>query len=174
MVDEGVRCEVCWRSPVKVIAGVDVSTLSIAVVVLNTRDGALVKFDEFFFPKKDKLPNKNPAERCRHIILDAYTAFMNGVSVMQVEQPMGSSIKSVAEVERVVGAVIRSTPYKTHVNPPIGPSEWKKLAGLAGNAKKPEIAVAAVRRFPLLADESQDIHDAALIAYALYAESVDA
>ncbi len=153
---------------VRQIAGIDVSTKAIAVVVLSASDGSLLRWEQFDYPKLNDLPERNVTHRCRWITLDDYASFMRGVHVAQIEQPMGAHAKSVAEVERVVGAVIRSTPSKTDVAVLLGPSEWKKAAGLPGNASKVQIAAYALQLYPLLQGESQDILDASLIGRAYY------
>lgn len=150
------------------ISGIDVSTSSIAVVSLNTRTGALEKFDEYHIPDLKSL-SYNKAERCR-IIAD--TGFASGIrksSAVYVEQPMGRQIKGVAEVERVVGSVIANVPRKVSVSL-ISPPEWKRIVGLGGNAGKDQIREMATAIYPVLIDSSQDLCDAAMIARACYIE----
>jgi Holliday junction resolvasome RuvABC endonuclease subunit len=84
---------------------------------------------------------------------------------------MGAQVKGVAEVERVVGAVIAAIPRKTSVSL-ISPSEWKKIVGLKGNAQKETIREFADSLYPALENSSQDLHDASLIARACYVEGI--
>lgn len=151
-----------------VIAGVDVSTKSIAVVVLSSKTGDVHRFDEFPIPDIRKLGN-NKAERCRVIANTGFASALRRVSALYVEQPMGRQVKGVAEVERVVGSVIASVPKRVSVSL-ITPAEWKKIVGLKGNAQKDEIASYARQLYPVLDGSSQDIFDASMIARACYVE----
>jgi Holliday junction resolvasome RuvABC endonuclease subunit len=140
-------------------AGIDVSTKAVSIVVLDV-DGQVVVAAEFAIPKQ-----KNKAERCRVVIDTGYSFALVGVSVVYIEQPMGTSIKGVAEVERVVGAVISGIPPRTPVSL-LNPGEWKKRNHINGNATKEVIAELVHELYPELAEKSQDIKDAALIARA--------
>lgn len=151
-----------------VIGGIDVSTKSIALVVLSSKTGDISRFDEFPIPDLKKLDN-NKAERCRVIAETGFPSALRRVSVVYVEQPMGRQVKGVAEVERVVGSVIAAVPRKTSVSL-ITPAEWKKAVGLKGNAQKDEIRAFADSLYPVLLESSQDLHDAALIARSCFVE----
>jgi Holliday junction resolvasome RuvABC endonuclease subunit len=151
-----------------VIAGIDVSTKSIALVVLSSKTGDISRFDEFLIPDLRKLGG-NKAERCRVIAETGFPAALKRVTVVYVEQPMGRQVKGVAEVERVVGSVIASVPKKTSVSL-ITPAEWKKAVGLKGNAQKDDIRAFADELYPVLSESSQDLHDAALIARSCFVE----
>jgi hypothetical protein len=150
------------------IAGVDVSTKAISMVIIRGDTGALLSSCEYWLDKKQ--PNK--AERCRNIWTMPYAVELEMmiVSTVWVEQPMGAFVKGVAEVERIVGSVIAATPKQIGVSL-VGPSEWKKLSGLPGNAKKDVIFGQAEATYPDLAGTSQDIHDAAMIARACWISS---
>lgn len=150
------------------ISGVDASTKAISMVILRGDTGALVSSCEYWLDKKQT----NKAERCRNIWTMPYAVEleMMMVSTVWIEQPMGKFIKGVAEVERIVGSVIAATPKDMGVSL-IGPSEWKNLVGLPGNAQKPEIAIHAELIYPDLVGTSQDIHDAAMIARACWISS---
>lgn len=151
-----------------VIGGVDVSTKSIALVVLSSKTGEVSRFDEFPIPDLKALGN-NKAERCRVIAETGFVSALRRVSVLYVEQPMGRQVKGVAEVERVVGSVLACVPRKTAISL-ITPAEWKKIVGMKGNAQKDEIRKFADHLYPVLIESSQDIHDAAMIARACFIE----
>jgi hypothetical protein len=98
-----------------------------------------------------------------------------GVVACGIEDPRGMSA---GVIYRVQGAVIACLPTWLLVHPLV-PSEWRKLAGLQGNASKPEVAVSSVARLyehhdldggtPVdfeYHDWPQDAHDAHLIAVA--------
>lgn len=151
--------------PRQLIAGVDVSTKSIAIVVLAKSDGSFIRCDEFPIPTKAKL-NGNKAERCRSIDSTAIRGFLRGVQAVYVEQPMGRFIQAVAEVERVIGAFIAvGIPQRSSVHL-IDPLAWRTLNELRRHASKEEITALADICFPVLTGASQDLHDAALIARA--------
>lgn len=152
-----------------VIAGLDISTRMIALVVLNAQDATIARRDEFPIPEISKLANKSKAERCRVVATTGLAEALSGVTTVYVEQPMGRQIKGIAEVERVVGAVIANIPDPCAVSL-ITPGEWKKSAGLNGNANKEAIALRAVGLYPSLDGSSQDILDAAMIARACWEE----
>ena len=152
------------------IAGLDISTKLIAVVIISPKSGEIVRFDEYPIPSLSKLGN-NKAERCRAVADTGFQSNMRGVISAYVEQPMGAQVKGVAEVERVVGAVIAAIPRKTSVSL-ISPSEWKKIVGLKGNAQKETIRELADSLYPALENSSQDLHDASLIARACYVEGI--
>lgn len=151
-----------------VIGGVDVSTKNIALVVLSPKTGDVVRLDEFPIPDLKALGN-NKAERCRVIASTGFVSALKGVSAVYVEQPMGRQVKGVAEVERVVGAVIASVPKKTAVSL-IAPSEWKRIVGCKGNAGKEDIRKLAEYIYPIVGGSSQDLVDAAMIARSCFIE----
>lgn len=145
-------------------AGIDVSTTLVAVVVLDF-DGTLVQAREYKIPKQ-----ANKAERCRVVADTGFATALRRCGTVYVEQPMGTSIKGVAEVERIVGAVLAAVPNGSAVNL-ISPGAWKKLNRLNGNAGKPAIMALAKELYPGLEGYSQDICDASLIARAAVVES---
>lgn len=146
------------------IAGIDVSTKAISIVVLDLRNGALIRADELPVPTLKQL-NKNKAERPRSFDKDVFMAVLRDVHVVYVEQPMGRFIHAIAEVERMVGAVLAAVPPKIAVNL-IDPQLWREFNGLARVAPKDKVAEAAVFWYPVLEGESQDLKDAACIARA--------
>lgn len=152
------------------IVGLDISTRLIAMVTISSKDGSIVRFDEYQIPDLRRLDN-NKAERCRAVADTGFQKDMRGVVAAYIEQPMGRQVKGVAEVERVVGAVIAAIPRKTSISL-IAPSEWKKIVGLKGNAQKDAIREFADDIYPVLQDSSQDLHDASLIARACYIEGI--
>ncbi len=152
------------------IVGLDISTRLIAMVTISSKDGSIVRFDEYAIPDLKRL-DRNKAERCRAVADTGFQTQMSGVVAAYVEQPMGRQVKGVAEVERVVGAVIAAIPKETCISL-ISPSEWKKIVGLKGNAQKDDIREFADAIYPVLQNSSQDLHDAAMIARACYMEGM--
>jgi hypothetical protein len=150
------------------VAGVDVSTVLVAVVILDaSRDGfPLVHVGEHPLAKLPK-EGANKATRCRDVSLRiaALGIQARGCRTVYVEQPMGRHVGSVAEVERVVGAFLARLSRGIYAELR-GPSAWKADAGLPGNAAKPAIRAEAERHYPILRNRSQDACDAALIARA--------
>jgi len=145
------------------IAGVDISTKGIAVVTIAST-GAL--FSAYWFGIED---TRLVAERCRDwSIGDAARSCAMSDNVY-VEQPMGRNIKSVAAVERIVGAFLAQVTHDIPVNI-IGVTAWKALAGMSGHANKAAITAHVVAAYPQLAGKRQDIHDAAGIALAGHAD----
>lgn len=155
------------------ITGVDVSTKLVAVVIVDAAadDFPLVHRGEYPLAKLPK-ESPNKATRCRDSALDeaAYLIEWSGCTSVYVEQPFGASIKGVAEVERVVGAFLRALPRGIS-SCLLGPSEWKRIAGIGGNANKERIREEAERHYPTLRGRVQDICDAAIIARAGALES---
>jgi Holliday junction resolvasome RuvABC endonuclease subunit len=70
-------------------------------------------------------------------VLAAY-ADWSTTSVVWVERPFGKHIRSVADLSRVVGAVLAGIPADIPVSE-ISPGEWKIGVGLRGNAPKLDV-----------------------------------
>lgn len=155
------------------LAGVDVSSHIIAIALIDARNADLYETLEL----RIKPGGDNPA-------MPMATAFrlaadtLSWANAIWIENPMGAHPKSIATGNRAIGALLREIGGLDPV-PPVNlivPPTWKKLAGLKGNAPKPVISTRALDLYPTLAgpDYSQDICDAACIAYAGYAESLAA
>lgn len=63
---------------------------------------------------------------------------ISGHDVVWIERPMGVHIRSVADLSRVMGAVVAALPLDTSLEEITAP-EWKRLIGLPGNAGKAEV-----------------------------------
>lgn len=155
------------KSPADLIAGVDVSSKLLAIVRLDASTGALYDTLELRIRS-----HNNPAEMPRDAAFALAAVTLGECGAVFIEDGMGRFPKSVALLNRVVGALLHSLVIypETSVNL-YAPSVWKKLAGLKGNADKPAIKKHAKLLYPKLVG-SQDIHDAACIGYAGYQESL--
>lgn len=153
------------------IAGVDISTKLIAAVILRPADGTLAGITTHPLAKVDT-KTQDASARCRDVALGeaAGVLWAAGVTAAYIEQPMGRHVRSIAEVERVIGAFIASLHPSISVSL-IGPPEWKAKAGMPGNAGKPLIADFARLHYPVLDGAPQDVCDAACIARAAFNEA---
>lgn len=86
------------------------------------------------------------------------------VALCAVEKPMSQQRNSISALMRMQGAILASIPHQIDVWE-IPPHEWKKECGLAGNAKKIDVAVWALDHGADL-EWSQDACDALAIATA--------
>lgn len=88
-----------------------------------------------------------------------------------IEEPQGRHKATVAKLKAVQGAVLACLPEGTLVHPLV-PAEWRRLAGLPGNASKDSVAYRS-RQLVWVDDTTdvwpQDAHDAHLIARATIA-----
>ena len=102
---------------------------------------------------------------------------ISGDDVVWIERPMGVNIKSVADLSRVMGAVIAALPLSTSIEEVSAP-EWKRMIGLSGHAGKLEVRgwvidqLSQQGREPVELDEHQC--DAYAIAMACQRESARA
>lgn len=155
------------------IAGVDISTVRIcAVGIADTRLGLRLQFVVNEALRKIELEAECESTRLRDpaVLRSAQDMFAHGVTAAYIEQPMGRFVRSVAKVERQVGAFI------AHLHPEIstsliGVTAWKAAAGMPGNAGKPVIRAFVLDLFPELDGAPQDVFDAAGIALAGVNES---
>lgn len=176
---DGARVSVTWPD---LLGGVDVSTKRLAIVRLDLASGALYDYTVLEI-KKDA----NDAELARTPAVAYYARKASECRIVYFENPMGGNVKAVARLNRILGACQKATPRRLPIHEH-GPGAWKKLAGMAGNAKKDAIARHAVEHYPglehclepALADYAkgksargvweQDVLDAACIARAGYLE----
>lgn len=145
------------------IVGVDVSTVRICAVGLG-RAGRIVLIVNERLSKIDT-KTQDAAARCRDAALARAAATIGYGAAVWIEQPMGRHVRSVATVERVVGAFIANLSPSTSACL-IGVTSWKAEAGMPGNAGKPAIAEFVLGRYPELAGHPQDILDACGVALA--------
>lgn len=148
------------------IAGVDVSSRVLAIVLLDANTGALRETLELKIGgKKGSEPGMAQSSAFR---LAAET--LSWASVAYAENPMGAQPLAIALCNRALGALIHAMgdqcPETRIVI--LEPAKWKKDSGLKGNAPKSVIADRALAHYPQLAGPgfSQDICDAAMIARA--------
>lgn len=157
------------RTPL--IAGVDVSSRVLAVVLLNAHTGALHETLEMKVGgAKGGDPGMAQSSAFR-IIADT----CSWASTVYIENPMGGQVHAVALCNRALGALIhRLGDYPESEIVFFSPTGWKKAAGMKGNAGKPVIREHALALYPELAGPgfSQDICDAACIARAGFNVSV--
>lgn len=164
------------------IAGVDVSTKRLAIVRLRLDTGALYDTTVCEIAK-----DANPAELARTPAIVTLARKTSECRVAYYENPMGGNVKAVARLNRILGACQHATPRSIPIAE-LSPGEWKKLAGMKGNATKDVIARHGVKLYPDLAEHlepaladyekgksargvaAQDVLDAACIARAGYVE----
>lgn len=155
------------------IAGCDISTVRLCAAGIYERAGQpAVGFIVNEPLRAIDLATECESARLRDpaVKLAASTLFTYGCTAAYIEQPMGRHVRSIAKVERQVGAFIAS------MNPEIstsliGVTAWKAAAGLPGNAGKPLIRAYVLGLFPELEGLPQDVYDAAGIALAGFNES---
>lgn len=87
-----------------------------------------------------------------------------------IEEPQGRHKATVAKLKAVQGAVLACLPEGTLVHPLV-PAEWRRLAGLPGNASKATVAAlvlddACANGWGEIASWPQDACDAYCIAHA--------
>lgn len=151
-----------------IIAGVDISSHLLAIVYLDARNGNLYETLEL----KLKPGGRHP-DMARNANFGIAGRDLSRALAVFIENGMGGQAGAIAPMNRAIGALVSRIDPSVPVNL-YGPSEWKKAAGLKGNADKDTIRAHARSLYPELeALASQDIHDAALIARAGFNESLD-
>jgi len=144
------------------VAGVDVSTKAIDLVLVPVEDGPPVWHH---YP----LTGTDAWERTRSIpsaMPDRASTFYDTVVAIGVENPAG--LHGAHAVQRAVGAVLACLPPLTLVQP-WRPSEWRKAVGLPGNCGKAHVMQHADLHRGYYGDSShwpQDACDALCIAVA--------
>lgn len=146
------------------IAGVDISSRVIAIVLLDAATGELHATLELAIEPGGIQPNMPQASAFR-----LASDFIAQAERVWIEDPMGSHPRSVASGSRAVGALIRSLPHRESWIRLVPPPKWKKLAGMKGNASKSVIRSFAYQHIlPTPGAVSQDLCDAACIALACW------
>lgn len=150
------------------IAGVDVSSRILAVVLLDAHTGALHETLELKIGgKKGSEPRMAQSSAFRYA-----AEAVSWASTAYIENPMGGQPLGVALCNRALGALIHALGDQCPETNIVlyGPTVWKVKAGLKGNAGKPEIKRHALELYPELVGPtfSQDICDAACIARSGY------
>lgn len=149
------------------VAGIDVSTLAIDIVTLN-RDGSGAP--EWH---RHKLGADRDGAIARSRRIPAYvpgpaSTFWDDVCYVAIEDPQmrGSSVKTAYSLYRVQGYVLACVPLTMPVRH-FQPAQWRKGAGIAGNAPKADVKRRSSELHPSSEEWPQDAHDAHLIARAL-------
>lgn len=153
------------------IAGVDVSSRIIAIVLLDEHTGALRETLELRIGGKRGGDPTMPQSSAFRIAAETLAL----ARTIVIENPMGGRALGVALCNRALGALIHAlepTPGTKIIL--WSPTEWKTKAGLHGHADKAAIRKVATALYPELAGASQDTCDAAMIARAGYHETSDA
>ena len=125
------------KPPLNVL-GVDLSTKAVTAVMLTHKQTLMGWWHVEF---KGKLA----LERCRNASEPLREIPWGDASIINFERPAGMSVKSVMDMWRVQGVILG---LDDAVNPKaevweMVPTEWKKLAGLKGNASKERITMHA-------------------------------
>lgn len=142
------------------IAGVDVSTKLVAIVLLDAATGVLHSTLELRCATGRSDSPAMPRDAAYRTAADT----LNACQHVYVEAPKGKY--SVDVGNRALGALLA---YLTVPVTLFVPTAWKKAAGMKGSAGKVTIADQARKVFPELTfSTSQDICDAACIAHAGY------
>lgn len=143
------------------IAGVDVSTKLVAIALLDAHTGALKETLELRCDKGASAHPSMPRDSAYRLAADT----LNTCTHVYIEEPFGKY--SVELGNRALGALL------ARITVPVtlyGPTKWKALAGIPGNADKGLIRMAAYKRHKKLwangASVSQDLCDALIIARA--------
>ncbi len=145
------------------IMGVDLSTKAVTAVTI-THEAELVGWQHC------EMKGKRALERLRN----AYDAIdpipWHKPSIICFERPAGKGTAAIMDIWRVQGFILGTGWIPEHTEVwEMGPSEWKKLAGLPGNASKEQIKRAfcsQVKLYEDIGDPTQDFYDAYYIALA--------
>lgn len=144
------------------VAGIDYSTHAVDIVTIDTDTGRLDWH-------RYKLGNTGDAfDRTRTIrqVMPARTSSLwDDILAIAIEDPRGHNAGA---LYRAQGAILSCVPPSLLIHP-YTPSRWRHLAGIPGNATKPQIRH---RSLQLGAPEwePQDAHDAHLLATAMLAD----
>lgn len=150
--------------------GVDVSTRSVAC--------AFLEFDsDRSYVRTYEVPpdvDGDALERARtlaDLLPRRKASGWDETALVAIERPMGPGTRQVADMMLVVGIVVACLPPSIPVWL-LGPSEWRKGCGLAGNASKADVRRFAMERWEgdpernsSPASWSQDLCDAWCVAY---------
>lgn len=137
------------------IAGIDLSTHAVDVVLVNERDPEWWRFN---------LRGNDAFDRARYGPEPALQGWLNWseIEAVGIEDPRGYGAGS---IYRVQGAVLACVPLPLLVQPWV-PSQWRKAVGLKGNATKEDVRAFVENLVPVATSWPQDACDAFCIAEA--------
>lgn len=119
------------------ILGVDLDTKQVTAVHISY-DGDLIADYNVTFNGKKAL------DRARRAVEPLLRIPWTHPSIVCLERPAGSSVRVAMDIQRIQGLVLSLLQNRPWWDGPevweMLPPEWKKLAGLAGNASKTEIS----------------------------------
>jgi len=156
-----------------VILGLDAQVPGIGFGVLDATNG------EALLAGWTPISSEGWYEQCAYAALSKATVSERGWLVAQVVVERVGGGRGIQSMLRVADAAGIVAGIATTIWPdaPIWrptPGEWKKGAGLKGNAKKDDVRALAVEIYPEGEDVRQDGLDALLMAYAAYRANVEA
>ena len=149
------------------IAGIDVSTKQVAIVLLNDDDDHA---ETHLFPlaaEGGDRPAWAAARSVQDVLPRPTGLFWDPVWLIGIEDPMSRGIHAAKSLSLVLGAVLTMLPRDVPVIP-LPPTEWKRETHGKAMASKDQVAHWVFRTWkadtPILVD--QDTIDAYAIAYA--------
>ena len=146
-----------------ICAGVDVSTRAVHIALLDfDSDAAEVQVYDATDCEGDALVR---ARTLADLLPSRRSSLWDDVGLVAIERPMGPGTKAVGDMMLVVGIVVAHLPPEIPVWL-LGPTEWRKGCGLAGNASKQDVADFARWTLGAPLSDPQDALDARCIAYA--------
>ncbi len=119
------------------IAGVDVGSRHSAICRISTEFGSVdgsVGKNEVWWSDLDRRPGDSFADYLKDVGFWA-ERHLEYVDVVWIEQPFGNNPRALFQLGAVAGAIASTCAPNTDVEF-VSSSEWKKLIGLSGNAKK--------------------------------------
>lgn len=152
------------------ILGVDVSTRSVACAFLDfDSDRATVRTYEV--PPDVTGDALERARTLADLLPRRRASGWDETALVAIERPFGIGTRAVGDMMLVVGIVVACLPPQIPVWL-LGPTEWRKACGLAGNASKDDVRAFVTARWtgdPTRnanpASWSQDLCDAWCVAY---------
>ena len=149
------------------VAGIDLSTHSIDIVVLDDETDAVVQTAHVPVQQyMEGWPIWSSVRALSSVFPTHHWFHEHGVWLVGLEDPMSIGKGVVKKLALVTGAVLTLLPRSVTVIP-LPPDEWKKETCGVPKAKKPEVAAWVGRTWPSVpAVVSQDTLDAYAIAYA--------
>ena len=146
-----------------IYAGIDVSTRAVHIALLDfDSDAAEVQVYDATDCEGDALVR---ARTLVDLLPSRRSSLWDDVGLVAIERPMGPGTKAVGDMMLVVGIVVAHLPPEIPVWL-LGPTEWRKGCGLAGNATKAAVAWFVRSKLGQAIDWPQDSLDAYSIAFA--------
>jgi len=149
------------------VAGVDVSTRAVHIVRLDLdTDGATAQVYDASDCNGDALAR---ARTLADLLPRRRSSIWDDTCLVAIERPMGPGTRAVGDMMLVAGIVIACLPPEIPVWL-LGPTEWRKACGMAGNAPKEHVKAWAIGHpegtLKGVDSWTQDSLDAYAIAYA--------